>query len=167
MLLSNVTGSTGAVMTTIAGGLSGQGVVLPLAGSTATGATANLIGGVPDNFLGEIQVLPSAVTFGSMSVNFVTGQAMSLVGTTVTLTAQLYTVPNGSTIASAVSGFSCTLSPAFTGVLAINTLSSCTANGLTGAFSAGDSGFVVVSATAAGISLINTVEGSLSVGIGQ
>jgi hypothetical protein len=155
-------------MTTTAGGLSGQGVVMPFAGSTATGATTTFSGGVPDTFLGEMQVLPSNVTFGSMAVNFVLGQAMSLVGSTITLNAQLYTVSGGTGIPTAVPGFNCTLVPAFTGVLAAGTTtSSCILTGGTGTFSPGDGGFVVVSATATGLSLNNTVEGSVAVGIGQ
>jgi hypothetical protein len=167
MLLSNVTNSSGAVMTTIAGGLPGEGVVLSLGGSVDTATQTSFSGSTPNTFLGQMQIFPSAVTLSSMSAKFVLGVAQVLVGTTVTLTAQLYKVPNGSTSATAVSGFNCQLSPSLTGVVAVDTLASCTASGLNASFSAGDSAFIVVYGNAAGISLLNTISGSLSVGVGQ
>jgi len=133
-----------------------------------TADTTTISGGVPANFLGDMQILPVSATLGSLSVNIVTSQAMVLIGTTLSLNAQLYKVANGTTTATAVPGFSCTLAPAFTGVLSIGTVSTCTTSGLTGVFAAGDSGFVVVTPTiVAGIDQAVTVQGKVAVGVGQ
>lgn len=165
MLLSN---ASSASMATTLGGLNNTSAVLPLAGMVATADTTTISGGVPANYLGDMQILPVDVTLGSLSVNFVTSNSMTLVGTTLTMSAQLYKVPNGTTTATAVPGFSCTLAPAFTGVLAPGTLTSCLATGLTGVFTAGDSGFVVVTPTiTAGLDSAVSVQGKVSVGIGQ
>jgi hypothetical protein len=165
MLLSN---ATSASMATVLGGLNNTSAVLPLAGMVATADTTTISGGVPANYLGDMQILPVDVTLGSLSVNFVTSQAMTLVGTTLTMSAQLYKVPSGTTTASPVLGFNCTLAPAFTGILSTGTFTSCLATGLTGVFTAGDSGFVVVTPTiTAGIDSAVSVQGKVSVGIGQ
>lgn len=164
-LLSGVTDSTGATMTTIAGGLAGTGAVLPLSGSITTATSSTFSGGVPITFQNVMQVFPSAVTFSSMSGNFVNGIALALIGSTVTLQAQLYKVVSGT--ATAVPGFNCTFAPALTGIAGVGDTSSCLVTGASATFAAGDSGFVAVSATASGITLINTVSGSISVGIGQ
>jgi hypothetical protein len=155
-------------MSTVLGGLLNQGVVLPLSGSLASATPTTFTGGVPDSFLAQAQILPSTVTLGSLSANFVSTSAMSLIGSTVTLTAQLYKVAYGTTTAVPVSLFTCDLQPALTGALAINTVSSCTINGLSGVFAAGDSGFVtVIPNVTAGIDTATSIQGSIAVGVGQ
>jgi len=135
--------------------------IVPVAGPSP------LVGGVPSTFVPYMQTFPKAITFTSIGVTFVNGTPLTLVGSTITLTAQLYQVPNGTLTPQAVPGFSCTLFPELTGIVGVNTVASCSASGLTGAFGAGDNGFVAISATSAGLSLVNTVNGQVTVGIGQ
>jgi hypothetical protein len=149
--------------------------VMPLSGSLTTVTASALsggspaIGGVPTTFTGVMQALPTAVTFSSISATFVNGTSFAAPSSTVTLTAQLYKVPKGTITASGVVGFSCFLSPNLgSGTVAVSTVTSCVASGLTGVFAAGDAGFVVVYATVtAGIGVALTINGSVSVGIGQ
>jgi hypothetical protein len=56
-----------------------------------------------------------------------------------------------------------------TGVLAPGTISTCTITGLSlqNAYSVGDGAFIVVSATATGLSLMNSIKVAVSVGVSQ
>ena len=108
--------------------------------------------------------VPRAGTITSISAFFSTTAALSLVGSTVTITAQLYasSAPNNSFTAV---GPAVALSPALTGVLAIGTISTGSATGLTVAVTANTRLMLVFTATASGLSLVNTVAGYASAGI--
>ncbi len=61
-----------------------------------------------------------------------------------------------------ITGAGCTMAPALTGIIAIGTLSSCITTGLSIPVTGQTSGVLVVSATAAGLSLVNTFTGYAS-----
>ncbi len=71
--------------------------------------------------------VPRAGTITSIAAYFSTTLALSLLGTTVTITAQLYSSTTPNNIFTAIPGASVTLAPPLTGVLALGTIS----NGIT------------------------------------
>ncbi len=171
MLLSGVgAGGSGsaATLTTIAGGLSGTVSVLPLQGFLASPISATLVGGVPQftgaQFIGAVQTLPADVIFTKMNGTLASETALALVGTTVTITAQLYKFAGGGI--TPVPGAVCTFAPPFTGIIGVGTLGTC-AGTFFAPYSAGEAGFIVVSATAAGVSLVNTINVDVSMGLSQ
>jgi BclB C-terminal domain-containing protein len=148
------------VPTTIAGGLVGQVGVLPLDGDQAgsaelAGPTLDLTGG--SGQVVPAQTFPTDETIESMTVFSSTTIAQALIGTTVTVTAQLYTSSTPDNTFVPVPGASVTAAPPLTGVLSIGTVSSGMTTGLSIPVTAGTRGVIVISVTAAGISLINAV----------
>jgi hypothetical protein len=110
-----------------------------------------------------MQPLPTAITFNNMSGTMAIENSLVLVGSTVTINAQLYKYSNGSI--TPMSDTICTFSPSFTGILTVGDTASCSITGMSASYAAGDAGFVVVSATAAGLSLENTVTLDVSIGV--
>lgn len=113
-------------MTTVLGGLLNTKAVLGF-GNSAGSITA--VGGIIDatsinNFAFS---MPRDGIITSMSAFFSNTVAMSLVGSTLTITAQLYSSATPDNTFTAVPGAFVTLAPELTGVLAIGTVS----NGLT------------------------------------
>jgi len=152
---SMFTSSSPATLTTVAGGLAGTATFLPLSGARESAATANA--GSPP-FAAE-QIVPDDVTVTSLRLEGRLTGALSLVGTTVTVQAQL--LRNGSPTV-----LTCTATPSLTGVLAIDTAFSASCTGFSLALTAGDLATVQVEATATGVSLIDTVAADVAVGIG-
>lgn len=109
--------------------------------------------------------MPRDGTITSISVYFSSTVAQSLVGTTVTLTGQLYesTAPNNTF--TPIPGTLVTLAPAMTGVLATGTVSNGITTGLAIPVTAQTRLLFVGSATATGISLLNSVNGYWSAGV--
>lgn len=173
---TGVTGPTGAdgvagiplSLTTIAGGLVGTPGFVGF-GSSAPGLS--IVGGVIDltNAAGTLTnfafSMPRAGTITSISAYFSTTAALSLVGSTITITATLYqsTVPNNSF--TAVPGATVTLAPPLTGVLSVGSISSGIVTGLNIVATAQTRFLLVFTATASGLSLVNTVAGYASAGI--
>lgn len=158
--------SSGApiVMTTLAGGLTGTSSALGF-GNSVTGIShvgANIDATGIANFA---FVSPRAGTITSISGMFSATQALALIGTTVNLTAQLYSATTGSNSFSPVVGATVTLTPTLTGLLPIGFTTSGTTTGLSIPVTAGTRYLMVYSATSTGISLLNTVTGYASAGI--
>ncbi|HBG8987653.1 TPA: spore surface glycoprotein BclB, partial [Clostridioides difficile] len=155
-------------LTTIAGGLVGTPGFVGF-GSSAPGV--NIVGGVIDltNAAGTLTnfafSMPRAGTITSISAYFSTTAALSIVGSTITITATLYqsTAPNNSF--TAVPGATVTLAPPLTGILSVGSISSGIVTGLNIAATAETRFLLVFTATASGLSLVNTVEGYASAGI--
>lgn len=148
------------VPTTIPGGLANVVGVLPLDGDQA--GSAELTGGALDltGTSGQVvpaQTFPTNETIETMTVFTSTTAAQALVGTTVTVTAQLYTSATPNNAFSPVPGASVTAAPPLTGVVSIGTVSSGMTTGLSIPVTAGTRGVIVISVTAAGLSLVNTV----------
>jgi len=154
-----------AVLTTVAGGLTGQVTALPLSGYLSTPITGTLPSGVfnfndSSTSAGVIQPLPTDTTFTNMSAMMTVKSSMNLIATTVTLTAQLFTF-NGSS-ATAVPGVFCSVN--LIGIVNTGTIQTCNNPTMSAAYTAGSAGFVVVSASASGLQLTNTVDVDVSVG---
>ncbi len=159
---------TPIVATTILGGLAGTVGIMPLSG-------ANNFSGLPlaggdvftsaSNAAGMVQILPKLTFITGMEGRFTASTNQLLVGTTVTVTAQLYTDQGGIGILSAVPGAVCTMAPPLTGIVSPGDERSCSATGLSIAVGAGTAAAIVISATATGLSLSNTVTGWASTSI--
>lgn len=92
-------------------------------------------------------------------------QGVALLGTTASFTAQLYISELPDNTFTAVPGAVVTLSPSFTGVISLGSRCSGITTGLAIPVAAQDRLLLVFSATAAGLSLINTFEGYASAGL--
>ncbi|WP_305067727.1 exosporium glycoprotein BclB-related protein [Membranihabitans maritimus] len=156
------------VMTTIAGGLVGT------SGAVAFGSSANgisLTGGVIDltgaagTLLNMAFSVPRDGVITSLSGYFSTTVALALVGTTVTVTGQLYSSSTPDNTFTPVPGALVTLSPSLTGVISLGSISSGITSGLNIPVTAGTRLMMVFSSTSAGLSLINTVAGYASGGV--
>jgi len=155
-------------LTTIAGGLVGTTALVGFgnaaSGVSLTGGTIDLTG-AGGTLLNFAFMSPRSGTISSMSAQFSATAALSLVGSTLTVTAQLYTAPAGSNSFSAVPGALVTLSPAYSNLVAIGAVAYGTTSGLSIPVTAGNRYLMVFSATASGITLINTLAGYASAGV--
>jgi hypothetical protein len=161
MLLS----SAPATITTVAGGLSGQSAYLPFSGSLlqSNDDADSADGGTAAGLV--LQTIPRDATLTGLTARFSTTTPLSLVGSTITLSAQVYLADDGTSVPQPVGVAICTGVPPLTGVVSTGTLSSCTISGLTIPVSAGAVGWVKVSATASGLTLINSIGLNTSVGV--
>ena len=150
----------GMALTTIPGGLTGNVAVLPLNGYVPAAAMQSLIGGTLDLTAlqaadGVPQSFPTDGVINGLSAQIQNTSALSLIGTTISVQAQLYTSVNN--VFTPVPGAVCTMAPGYTGILAIGTISSCIVTGLSIPVAAGTRGVFVISANAVGLTLMNTV----------
>ncbi|MEK4039010.1 exosporium glycoprotein BclB-related protein [Paenibacillus sp. FSL L8-0493] len=190
---AGVTGATGSAGVTGATGAAGAGAIIPYSsglpvamttvlggllntssavgfGSSATnisitGGTIDLTGaaGTLLNFAFSV---PRTGTLTSMAAYFSATSSVSLVGSTVTITAQLYrsTTPNNTF--TAVPGALVTLSPPLTGLIALGTISSGNTTGLSIPVTVGERLLLVFTSTVtAGIDVATTVAGYASAGV--
>jgi BclB C-terminal domain-containing protein len=155
-------------VTTILGGLVGTtglvGFGNSASGVSVLGNTIDLTG-AGGTLLNFAFTSPRAGTISAISAQFSTTAALSLLGTTVTITAQLYTAVAGSNSFTPVSGAVVTLAPPFTGIIALGTTSYGTTSGLSIPVVAGNRYLMVYSATATGLTLVNNVTGYASGGV--
>ncbi|WP_339256598.1 exosporium glycoprotein BclB-related protein [Paenibacillus sp. FSL R5-0713] len=190
---TGATGATGTAGVTGATGATGSGAIIPYAsglpvalttvlggllntsslvgfGNSTTGISVS--GGVIDLTGAAGTLLNFAFsasrtgTITSLAAYFSTTAGLSLVGSTVTITAQLFrsTTPNNSF--TAVPGALVTLAPPLTGILALGTISSGLTTGLSIPVAAGDRLLMVFSASVtAGLDVATTVAGYASGGL--
>lgn len=158
-----------AALTTVLGGLLNTSSLIGF-GNSATGVT--ITGGVIDltgaagTLLNFAFSVPRAGTITSLAAYFSTTAALALVGSTVTITAQLFrsTTPNNTF--TAVPGALVTLAPPLTGVVALGTISSGLTSGLSIPVTAGERLLLVFSASVtAGLDVATTVAGYASGGL--
>lgn len=175
---NNDIGSTGSIvpfasglpvtMTTILGGLVGTTALLgfgnSVSGVSLVGGTIDLTG-AGGTLLNFGFVAPRAGTITAMSAHFSSTLALSLIGSTVNITAQLYAAPSGSNAFAPIPGATVALTPALTGILALGTVSTGLSTGLSIPVTAGSRYLMVYSATATGIGLVNTIVGYGSAGV--
>lgn len=158
---------TPIAMTSIAGGLVGDGGLLGFGSSVdgidVSSGTINL-SGLPttQNFAFS---MPRDGTITSVSAYFSTTVALALVGTTVTVQAQVYTSPTPDDTFTPVAGALVTLAPALTGILPIGTISNGITTNLSIPVTAQTRVLVAFTITATGGSLINVVTGFASAGL--
>lgn len=156
-------------LTTIAGGLPGPRALIGFGNSVSgvpTVGTSIDLTGAAGTLLNHAFSMPRSGTITSMSAYFSTTQALSLIGTTVTVSAQLYQSSTPDNNFTPVPGAVVTLAPAMTGVLTLGTISSGMTTGLNIPVTAGTRLLLVYSSSAAGLSLINTIGGYASAGVG-
>ncbi|MEK5435736.1 exosporium glycoprotein BclB-related protein [Paenibacillus sp. FSL R5-0923] len=187
------TGATGVTGTTGATGPAGSGAIIPYAsglpvamttvlggllntssivgfGSSATnisaaGGTIDLTGaaGTLLNFAFSV---PRTGTITSLAAYFSTTAALSLLGSTVTIIAQLYSSSTPNNTFTAVPGAVVTLSPPFTGVLSLGTISSGITTGLSIPVTTGERLLLVFTSTvSAGVDVATTIAGYASAGV--
>jgi BclB C-terminal domain-containing protein len=152
-------------LSTVAGGLIGN-VGLMAFGSASVGAflagTVINLAGLASN---EAFSVPRNATIASLAAYFSTTVALSLLGTTITMTAQIYSSPTPNDSFSPVPGAIVTLAPNITGVLAIGTIVRGIVSGLSIPVTAQTRLLLVYSITASGLSLVHTVTGTASAGL--
>ena len=144
------------VLTTQAGGGPGDLVYLPLSGVAPSNSQS------PDEVT---QAFASNAVVTSLVGQITTTTGLNLIGTTVAVTAQLYRAPQGNT-PQPVPGTECTATPVFTGIVPAGTTATYNCSGLNVPVLQGDVGYIGVSATATGISLINSVPIRAAVSLG-
>ncbi|MDF2718343.1 MAG: BclB C-terminal protein [Paenibacillus sp.] len=156
-------------MTTIAGGLVGTASLVGF-GSSATGidiagGTIDLTGTVLGPIINFAFSMPRDGTVTALSAYFSTTVALALVGSTVTITAQLFSSTTPDNTFTAIPGAVVTLAPPLTGAVGLGTISSGITTDLSIPVTAETRLLLVFSATAAGLSLLNTVTGYASGGL--
>ncbi len=162
--------SGGAELTTVVGGMPGDVTALPVSGyGSVTGLV--LSGGILDATPSGSDPIPASslprdATITSVSAFFSTRQSYALVGSTVTVSAQLYQSSAPDNIFTPVPGAQVTLAPSFTGIVSVGTNSNGIVTGLNIPVTAQTRLVWVISASAAGLSLINTIIGDVSLGVG-
>jgi BclB C-terminal domain-containing protein len=154
------------VVTTDAGGSATLGSVVGF-GNSATGisvagATIDLSGGV-GTLLAFAFVSPRSGTLTSLSVNFSNIVSLVLVSTTVTVNVAVYSAASTSNTFTPISGANVNIS--LTGTISPGAISHAIVTGLSSATTSEMRLLLVCSATASGVSLINTVTGYVSAGL--
>ncbi|WP_405172692.1 exosporium glycoprotein BclB-related protein [Paenibacillus sp. FSL H8-0280] len=179
--VTGVTGATGsgaiipfasggpAILTTVLGGLVGTTSLIGF-GSSATGVsilggTIDLTGTIVGPLINFAFSVPRDGVITSIAAYFSTTAALALVGSTVTITAQLFSSPTPDNAFTAVPGAVVTLAPPLTGIIALGSISNGITTGLTIPVTAQTRLLLVFSATAAGLTLVNTVVGYASGGV--
>ena len=161
-----ITGATGA--TGPVGGLAGIPAFIGFGSSapglTVLGSSIDLTNpsGTLSNFAFS---MPRAGTITSLSAYFSTTAALSLLGSTITIRAQLYVSNTPNNVFTPIPGAVVNLSPTLSGTISIGTISSGITTGLSIPVTAGSRLLMVYSAQASGLSLVNTVVGYASAGI--
>jgi BclB C-terminal domain-containing protein len=153
---------------TSSGGATGNASVVGF-GSSANGVTVSnntidLIGGtgVDRNYAFS---MPQDGTIESISAYFSTTTALSLIGTTLTIKAQLYSSSTPNNVFSPVPGAVVTFAPALTGIIAPGATSNGVTTGLKIPVTAQTRLLMVYSITSAGLVLNTTVSGYASGGV--
>ena len=152
-------------MTALVGGLPGTGSLVGFGNSYSgidlAGVSLDLTGG-PNDPRNMAFSVPMDGTITSLTGFFSSTQAMSLIGSTVTLTGQLYqsTTPNNTF--TPIPGASVTLAPDLTGILALGTTANGVTTGLAIPVSAQTRLLMVYSATANGLAPSISVSGYVS-----
>lgn len=155
-------------VTTIAGGLAGLPAFVGF-GSSAQGLTVlsstidiTNASGTLSNFAFQV---PRDGMITSFSAFFSTTVLLSLIGSTVTVRAQIYQSATPNNVFSPIAGTLINLAPSFSGVVSVGTLLNGALTGLNIPVTAQTRLMLVFSASASGVSLLNTVVGYASAGL--
>jgi BclB C-terminal domain-containing protein len=129
--------------------------------------TVTLLGGTIDATTVDNYAfsLPRDGTITSVAAYFSTTSALALVGSTVTVIAELYSSPTPDDQFTAIPGAQVILAPVLTGVLASGTISNGITTGLSIPVTAQTRLLMVFTIEASGVTLINTVPGYASAGV--
>lgn len=152
-------------MTTVLGGLAGTMSLVAF----GTNDVAVLVGGLIDT-TGSSAVafsMPRDGTITSIAAYYSVAVAAALIGSTVTITAQLYSSPTPDDSFAPIAGTTVTLSPALTGAVAVGTTTSGELTGLSIPVTAGTRILFVMSAQVTdGIDIATILTGLAGGGIG-
>lgn len=153
-----------AVTTTILGGLIGTSTLLgsgiSKTGISLTGTTLNLLGDAN----GVAITIPYNCVIKTISFNYYNSVALSLIGSTLSLHLQIY---KASAISNSYEPISqSTVTNQLTGIINIGYTASNSLSNLNIPISANEKIVVLISATATGLSLVNTSTGFVSASIG-
>lgn len=160
--------SSGAplMLTTVLGGLLNSGAAMGF-GNSVSGLSQ--IGGIIDatsinNFAFSV---PRDGTITSLSASFSNTIALTLIGSTLNVTAQLYQAySSSSNIFTAVPGAIVTLAPSYTGIVSIGTVANGSTSGLSIPVTAGTRLMMVVrSDITAGLDVATSMSGYASAGL--
>ncbi|WRS28933.1 exosporium glycoprotein BclB-related protein [Oscillospiraceae bacterium MB08-C2-2] len=147
------------------GGLVGTTTAVGFGNSVAG---LNIVGGVIDT-TGTTNMafsVPRDGTITSLAAEFSLSLAATLVGSTVTVSAQLFSAPALSNSFSAVPGALVTLAPPYTGIVAVGASSAGVTTGLSIPVTAGTRLMLVFAANVtAGIDIATTLTGFASAGV--
>lgn len=155
-------------MTTIAGGLVG---IPSLIGFGASAPSVGVLGATIDltNAAGTLTnfafSMPRSGTITSISAYFSVTTALSIVGSTLTITAQLYSSPTPNNIFAPITGASVTLTPTLGGTINVGDLATGITSDLNIPITPQTRLLLVFSATASGTSLVNSIVGYASAGV--
>ncbi len=155
-------------LTTVAGGLAGFPAFVGFGNSvqflTVLGSTIDITNasGTLSNFAFQ---MPRAGVITGFSAYFSTTAALSLIGSSVTVNAQICQSPTPNNVFTPIAGTLISLSPSLTGALSIGTQLNGALTGLNIPITAQTRLMLVFSATASGLSLLNTVTGYASAGL--
>lgn len=155
-------------LTTVAGGLVGLpafvGFGSSAQGVSILGSTIDITNpaGTLTNF--AFQTGRDGVITG-LNAFFSTTAALSIVGSTITVRAQLYASATPDNVFTPIAGTLINLTPPLTGVISIGDISTGSVSGLNIPVTAETRLMLVFSATATGISLLNTAVGYASAGL--
>jgi len=133
-------------------------------GLTLLGASIDITNasGTLSNFAFQV---PRAGIITAFSAFFSTTAALSLIGSTVTVNAQIYQSTTPNNVFTPIAGTLINLTPSLTGVISIGTLLNGALTGLNIPVTAQTRLMLVFSAAASGLSLVNTVVGYASAGL--
>jgi BclB C-terminal domain-containing protein len=148
-------------LTTIVGGLKGTGALLgfgsSVSGTTLTGGTIDITNG--KNFAFS---MPRSGTITSLNAFFSSSNALALLGTTLSVNAQLYEASGSNSFVPV--GPEVLLTP-YAGIVAIGSIAEGVNNSMNITVTKGNRYMLVFSATASGLTLVNTISGYASAGI--
>ncbi|WP_339326430.1 exosporium glycoprotein BclB-related protein [Bacillus thuringiensis] len=157
------------IVTTIAGGLVGTASLIGFgnsaSGITPVGGTIDLTGTTLGPILDFSFSMPGDGVITSISAYFSNTQTLTIAGTTVTITAQLYSSTTPDNIFTPIREALVILAPALTGAVALGAVSNGITTGLNIPVTEETRLLLVFSATATGISLVNAITGYASGGI--
>ncbi len=154
--------------TTIALGLAGLPAIVGFGNSTVLpnilGATIDLTGST--GLLANLAFsMPRDGIITSIAAYFSVVIGLTLIGTNITVHAQLYQSTTPNNIFSPIAGTEVTLAPSFGGIIVIGSIASGILTGLNISVTAETRLLMVFSITADGVSLINTLTGYASAGV--
>lgn len=132
--------------------------------ATALGSTINLTGGT--GVLANLAFsVPRDGTITSIAAYFSVVVGLTLLGTTITVHAQLYSSPTPDNTFSPIAGAIVDLSPTIGGIISIGDITSGITSGLSIPVTTGTRLLMVFTITSSGVSLANTLTGYASAGV--
>ncbi len=157
----NFSPSSNITMTTVLGGLLNQAALVGGTSATALGAPYTLS---EDNTSSLAITIAKDSTITYFTATFTTKSAMALIGSTITVYADIYVAPSGTFNYSRV--HTLTLSPALTGIVNIDTKCTGESIGLNLSVSEGDKVIILCrSNVIAGLDTAQTLTGSFAAGL--